>query len=184
MINAQKLRALSAYLVAAHRAGDDHALGKLVKATTPRLMAHARRLLGDAESAHDCVQEAWGEIIRALHSLKEDEAFLPWALCIVSRRAARMIRGWQKDRVIASQYAWQADSEVEHDGPANAEAAAVHRALAKMDGPHRATLALFYLEDMNVAEVATALNIPAGTVKTRLMHARKKLRAILEGETS
>jgi RNA polymerase sigma factor (sigma-70 family) len=43
-------------------------------------------------------------------------------------------------------------------------------------------VALFYLEEMSVAEVAVALNVPAGTVKTRLMHARRKLRAALEGD--
>jgi RNA polymerase sigma-70 factor (ECF subfamily) len=41
---------------------------------------------------------------------------------------------------------------------------------------------LFYLEDLSVAEVATALGVPRGTVKTRLMHARARLRAELEGE--
>ena len=40
-------------------------------------------------------------------------------------------------------------------------------------------MALFYLEDLGVAEVATALDVPVGTVKTRLMHARAKLRALL-----
>ena len=46
----------------------------------------------------------------------------------------------------------------------------------------RAAIALFYLEDMSVAEMAVALDVPAGTVKTRLMHARRKLRAALEGD--
>ena len=46
----------------------------------------------------------------------------------------------------------------------------------------RAAIGLFYLEDMGVSETATALNVPAGTVKTRLMHARRKLRAVLEGD--
>jgi RNA polymerase sigma-70 factor (ECF subfamily) len=42
-------------------------------------------------------------------------------------------------------------------------------------------LALFYLEDLTVTEVAAALDVPVGTVKTRLMHARGKLKATLEG---
>jgi RNA polymerase sigma-70 factor (ECF subfamily) len=46
----------------------------------------------------------------------------------------------------------------------------------------QAAVALFYLEEMSVAEVAVALDVPAGTVKTRLMHARRKLRAALGGE--
>ena len=46
----------------------------------------------------------------------------------------------------------------------------------------RAALALFYLDGLSVAEVATALAIPPGTVKTRLMTARNRLRALLEGQ--
>jgi len=46
----------------------------------------------------------------------------------------------------------------------------------------RAAVALFHFEEMSVAEVAVALDVPVGTVKTRLMHARRKLRAVLEGD--
>ena len=46
----------------------------------------------------------------------------------------------------------------------------------------RAALALFYFEDLSVGEIAIALDVPAGTIKTRLMHARRALRAVLEGE--
>lgn len=45
-----------------------------------------------------------------------------------------------------------------------------------------AALGLFYLEEMSVAEVAVVLEVPVGTVKTRLMHARRKLREQLEGD--
>lgn len=46
----------------------------------------------------------------------------------------------------------------------------------------RAALALFYFEDLSVGEISVALDVPAGTVKTRLMHARRALRAVLDGE--
>ena len=52
-------------------------------------------------------------------------------------------------------------------------------AIAALPPAQAATVALFYLEDLSVAEVATALDVPVGTVKTRLMHARTKLRALL-----
>ena len=59
---------------------------------------------------------------------------------------------------------------------------ALARALAALPPEQRAAVALFHLEDMSIAETAIALNVPAGTVKTRLMHARRKLRAALEGD--
>ena len=54
-------------------------------------------------------------------------------------------------------------------------------ALAGLPPEQRAAVALFHLEDLSVAETAVALNVPEGTVKTRLMHARRKLRTVLEG---
>jgi RNA polymerase sigma-70 factor (ECF subfamily) len=53
-----------------------------------------------------------------------------------------------------------------------------------LPAPQRASLALFYIEELSVAEIAIATDVPPGTVKTRLMHARNKVRAILEGDPS
>lgn len=56
-------------------------------------------------------------------------------------------------------------------------------AIATLPAPQRAALSLFYTEDLGVAEIAVALDVPPGTVKTRLMHARRKVRALLEGRS-
>ena len=175
-------KALSAYLVAATRDGNRVAADQLIRVHTPRLTAHATRLLGEAEEARDIVQDAWIEILRGLKGLRDDALFLPWALRIVTRRVARVIGGRQKDRAIGAQLVVLDETSVAADGPAAAEADMVRRVLATLPAPQRAAMALFYLEDMRVAEVAVALDVPVGTVKTRLMAARKTLRAALKGE--
>jgi RNA polymerase sigma factor (sigma-70 family) len=55
-------------------------------------------------------------------------------------------------------------------------------AMSELPIDQRAALGLFYLEGLRIAEIAVALNTTPGTIKTRLMHARNKLRAHLEGE--
>lgn len=65
-----------------------------------------------------------------------------------------------------------------------ADVCAVMNAIATLPGPQRAALALFYLEELSVAEIAIAIDVPPGTVKTRLMRARNKVRTILEGAPS
>jgi DNA-directed RNA polymerase specialized sigma24 family protein len=45
-------------------------------------------------------------------------------------------------------------------------------------------MALFYVEDLSIAEIAVALQVPVGTVKTRLMHGRQKIREALKGDES
>lgn len=176
-----KERALDAYLVASARLGDRRAMSQLVALRGPRLLAHATRLLGEREVARDVVQESWVEILRGLKGLRDEALFLPWALRIVTRRVAREIGRRQRGRRLAEAVKAEADPLVDEAGPDEVDAARVRRAVAALPPAQAATVALFYLEDLTVTEVATALDVPVGTVKTRLMHARGKLRAILEG---
>lgn len=175
----QKERAFENYLVAAARTGDARALAQLAEFRGPRLVAHAARLLGDREVARDMVQEAWVEILRGLPGLRDEAAFLPWALRIVSRRVAREIARRQRGRRLADAVAAETEPLVPETGPGAADAARVRAAIAALPPAQAATVALFYLEDLGVTEVATALDVPVGTVKTRLMHARANLRALL-----
>lgn len=59
--------------------------------------------------------------------------------------------------------------------------ATLQRAIARLPPAQQATLALHHLEGLGVAQIALAMDVPPGTVKTRLMHARRKLRQLLEG---
>lgn len=177
----QKEGALDAYLVASARLGDRQALGSLVQRWNGKLIAHAWRLLRDEESARDAVQEGWAEMVRGLSRLRDDAAFPAWAYRIVSRRCARHISRLRADRRLADEMA-AAPSEASMSEPASLDVAVVQKAIKGLPAEQQAAIALFYLEDMSVAEVAVALDVPAGTVKTRLMHARRKLRGALEGD--
>ena len=149
----------------------------------PKLLRHAYRLLGEVEPARDAVQDGWLEIVRGLPALKDDGAFAVWAYRIVSRRCARQISRLQQRRaaLVTVSADAEADGSVENAAELAADRRPVRDAMAKLPAGHRAAIALFYLEEMSVAEVAVAMEIPVGTVKTRLMHARRKLRAALEG---
>jgi RNA polymerase sigma-70 factor (ECF subfamily) len=173
-------RALDAWLAAAARTGDARAFALLVKRWHPKLTAHAWRLLGDADAARDAAQDGWAEIVRALPRLDDLSAFGAWAYRIVSRRCARAIGGAVRRRRLAESVAAEpppADQDAEASDTGRLRAA-----IAALPPEQRAAVALFHFEEMSVAETAVALNVPAGTVKTRLMHARRKLRALLEGD--
>lgn len=174
-------RILDAYLVACACLGDREALGALARRWNGKLLAHAWRLLRDREGAKDAVQESWAEVLRGLSRLRDDGAFAAWAYRIVSRRCARHIGRIQSERRLADEVA----AVPAEDGlaePSSLDVEAVRAAIRMLPPEQQAAIALFYLEEMSVAEVAVALDVPAGTVKTRLMHARRKLRAALEGD--
>jgi len=176
-----KERILDAYLVASARLGDREALGALARRWNGKLLAHAWRLLRDREGAKDAVQESWAEMLRGLSRLRDDGAFAAWAYRIVSRRCARHIGRIQGERRLVEE-AVAAPVEERRTEPSSLDVDAVRRTIKTAPPEQQAAIALFYLEEMSVAEVAVALDVPAGTVKTRLMHARRKLRAALEGD--
>lgn len=179
-------RILDEYLAARARAGDARAFSRLFERWQPRLLRHAYRLVGEAEAARDIAQDAWSDIVRGLPRLKDIAVFPAWAFRIVTRRAADHIRAVQRVRrtknalAAASVVAAVSCDGVETGADANLHRGPLAGAIAQLPKDQRVAIGLFYLEDLGVAEISAALGVPAGTIKTRLMHARKKLRASLE----
>lgn len=185
-MNRDSERIFDEYLAAAAATGDRPALERLVVRWQPRLLRHAWRLLGDADAARDMVQEAWVEILRGLGRLDDVAAFPAWAYRIVTRRCQRRFHRTARERSVPEEAARENGDTLHVPGHESGEFAAelanVMQAIATLPAPQRAALSLFYIEDLGVAEIAIALDVPPGTVKTRLMHARRKVRALLEGE--
>lgn len=174
-------RILDEYLVAAARTGDRRAFGLLAERWHGKLVGHAWRLTGDPDMARDAAQGAWVEIVRGLHRLADERAFPAWAYRIVSRRCAKQIGAAVRRRELEAKVT--AEPQADAAGPEEAiDSARLRSAIARLPVEQRSAIALFYLEEMSVAEVAVALDVPTGTVKTRLMHARRKLRDAMEGE--
>ena len=183
LVNRDSERIYDEYLVAATMTGDRPALTRLVARWQPRLFRHAWRVLGDVERAKDMAQEAWVDILRGLARLDDVAAFPAWAYRIVTRRCQRSFARTARDIVeFDADESGTGVQTTEHDqGEFAAELGNVAAAIARLPPAQRAALALFYLEELSVAEIAIAMDVPPGTVKTRLLHARRKVRALLEG---
>lgn len=174
------------YLAASAQAGDRLAWERLVTRWHPRLHRHAWRLTGQPDRAHDLVQDAWLDIYRGLRGLDDVVAFPAWALRIVTRRCQRAFH--ERDRERDGVSAWLAEHDPDaHDsgvtGEVAVDVARVQAEMQRLPPAQRAALSLFHLEHLSIAEIAIALDVPPGTVKTRLMHARRTIRAKLEGQT-
>jgi RNA polymerase sigma factor (sigma-70 family) len=141
-------------------------------------------MLGDVDDAADAVQEAFVKAYRSLRRLREGSTFGPWFRTI--------LRNHCRDRLRSSggrtHVAW--DERVAGDAgqaPAAAPAAleraelsqAVRNALARVSVEHREILVLKEMEGLSYAEIARETGIPAGTVASRLHHARIALRKVL-----
>lgn len=182
----RKSRILEDYLVASAKLGDRQAFARLVELRGPRLLSHATRLLGNREEARDAVQDGWIDIYRGLAKLRDPMSFPAWATRIVTRKCAGLIKGKTSRRKLEQELVVESDVAAKATSPGfdeASDAARVRAAIEALPPTHGAAIALFYLDDMSVAEVAIALDVPVGTIKTRLMHAREKLKDLLKGES-
>lgn len=172
-------RALDEYLVSLSQAGSIEALDGLARRWTPRLLRYATRVLGgsgdSAEAARDVVQETWMGAIRGLRGLRDPAQFPAWIYGIATRKCADVIRANTRRRRL--------DARVEADdmgrqmnSVTSEEQIDLATAISGLPPIHRAAVHLFYREDLSVDEIASVLGIPAGTVKSRLHHARETLK--------
>lgn len=173
---------LTELLVLRAQAGHDDAIGLLVRVWHTRLLRHARRLAGQDDDPEDILQDAWMDIARGLHTLDDPGRFNAWAYQIVTRRCALGIRRQQRRRAVTREVIARNASEPEHP-PAVDVSDEVRAALRKLPAEQRAILELRYVEDFSIQQIAQALGLAAGTVKSRLYYAREELRRILARET-
>lgn len=172
-------RVVDELLVLAAQARGVRAFERLAARWHPRLLRHARHLTGDADGAQEVVQEAWVAIARGLGRLRDPAAFGAWALRITGRRSADWIARRQRMRRRFTGLDSAADVPAAPDAPAD-DLALLRSTLRTLDPAQRALLAMHYLDGLPLREIAAALNVPVGTVKSRLSHARERLRAALE----
>jgi RNA polymerase sigma-70 factor (ECF subfamily) len=127
----------------------------------------------DAECA-DAMQETVVRAYKAIRRLKEPLYFKTWLIRILMNECRRMYKRHQRVIPMAD----PAEEAAYH--PEWAESLTVIEAVCQLDEELRAIVALYYLEDMPLKEVAQLLDLPEGTVKSRLARSREKLARFLE----
>jgi RNA polymerase sigma-70 factor (ECF subfamily) len=171
--------ALDAYQAALAAEGDQRAFELLYKRWHPKLMRFALRQTGNAEAAKDVMQDAAMAMARNISRLEDPERFSAWAYTIVRRRASDHIGRVVKDRQGLSEFTAQVTTET---APLSEEVLSVQQALRRLAKQDRMLLTLFYVDGLKGAEMAAAMGIPLGTLKSRLFAARAKLKTIYENK--
>lgn len=178
MSQTQTSRVLDEYLVLSAMAGSRLASGKLVQRWYPRYLRSARRILRDDDLAEEAVQEAWAAICSGWHALSDPAKFPAWSFGILSRKCADLLRRRIRDR---SRHADDHGDTALAPGSDAESRTAIHAAFAALGPDHRIAATLFFGEQLSLAEIAVATRVPVGTVKSRLFHARRQLKAALSG---
>ena len=161
--------------------GDAEAFRQLVEAYQTPAYRLAARMCGP-DSAEDVTQEAFLAAWRALPDFRGDCRCSTWRYRLVSNAAIDCLRREKKHRDTGD----VDDLELPDGGPSPQEQAersdtrdAVRRALDRLSPEHRQVLLLRFMQELDYGEIARALNVSEGTVKSRINRAKSKLREVL-----
>jgi RNA polymerase sigma-70 factor (ECF subfamily) len=136
----------------------------------------------EAMLAEDLAQEVLLIVYRKAADLREPELFYGWLFQIARHEMARHWRRKPKLEMVSFEpLSVELAARLTTELPL-AEQSRLAGWLAKLDPVEREIVTLRFLDELSYDEIALALSIPIGTVKSRLFHVRKKLAAIIEGE--
>lgn len=179
-------------LIAECLRGQTAAFGELVRRYQDRLFNTVYRLVGNAEDAQDVVQDAFIHAYQSLDRFKGDSLFFTWLYriavntAISLRRKQRVVLSFDTGREVNGERLEPQDpSECSQPGHALEQAEQERRiqhALHQLSPEHRAVLVLKDMEGQKYEAMAEILQVPIGTVRSRLHRARLELRQRLEHE--
>ena len=166
------------------RACDLPVLGHIYDQHHAAVRTFARRLLGD-DAAEDLVHDTFLTLPKALKRFNGESSLRTFILGVAVNHARHHVRGAARRRLAMARFAEEpvaAPRSQEEQSEQQRLAGLLLRALDALSFEHRTTFVLCEVEERSSPEVAQILGIPEATVRTRLHHARIKLRALLERE--
>ena len=163
---------------------DEGAFRELYRAFSRKLYAYVLRQLSNEAQAEEIVSDTLYEVWKAPERFRGDSQFSTWLIGIARNKVLMYWRGRKPDSVhddlddVAETMA--ADEPGAFELLAQAQrSAGVRRCMDKLSSEHRECIHLVFYEGMSVSDVAKTQQCPEGTVKTRLFHARQKLKNCL-----
>lgn len=183
---------MSTQLMLATKQGDRAAFDRLVERIRGRAFHTARMLVGSRDDAMDLTQEAFMKVFRARDTFRDGEPFLPWFHRILRNTCFSHLRkkGRISKRSISTlgieEDAPDYDLIDEAPGPdtrtvERERSELLHQSFEGLSARDREILSLRHFQELSCKEIAEALDIPQGTVMSRLFHARRRLRERLAG---
>ena len=169
-------------LISRARGGDRDAFGELVEQYRDNVYRLAYRMCGNAYDADEAAQEAFVAAWRALPNFRGDAKFSTWLYRLTTNAAIDVMRREKRHQTVGDgemmDLADDADSPQE-TVERTEQQEAVQKALATLSEEYREVLLLRYMEELDYAEIAEVLQLPSGTVKSRINRAKAALKTAL-----
>lgn len=159
-------------LILQAQSGDKQAFELLCERHYPLTLKFANSLTSDVELAKDCVQECWIKLAKNIRQLRDPRGFKSWLYKTLRWKILDQVRSL---RFNAQQ---QTDDEQVDSFDAIGQSDAsrdIAKLIAQLPEDEMQTVILFYLSDLDIVEISLVMEVPVGTVKSRLFRARKRL---------
>jgi RNA polymerase sigma-70 factor (ECF subfamily) len=175
-------------LVEAWQAGDESAFAKLVRLHERRVFGLVMRMLGDRQEAEDVAQEAFLSLHRHGHRFRREARFSTFVYRVAANAALNRRRSLGRKRAREEALSRRQDAGFDlpstprdpEDATSGGQIQAqVQEALLQLSDDLRAAIVLYDIEGQSYGDIAKALQIPEGTVKSRIHRARNALRELL-----
>lgn len=161
-------------LVLTAQSGSQQAFGLLFKFYHRPLIGFAFKLCNDRELSNDAVQDAWIKAAKNIRQLRDPRAFKSWIYRLVRWKLLDLLRIRARED---NQFQELNEEIVAHIADnRTAPDDTLSLALSRLPDIEKQIIHLFYLDEMKIAEISSILEIPAGTVKSRLNRARQMLK--------
>lgn len=172
-------KVFDALLVLQYQSGDKKALALLVHRYHGKLCRHSFWYTHDLEASKDIVQDSWDIIVNKISNIRDPNTFASWAMQIVTRKSLDFLnkKASQREKLKRYRSEW-VEEDVEEDRKSAIQK--LQKAIGMLPKDQQIVLRLFYTEDYSLKEMSKILEISVGTVKSRLFHAREKLKTILK----
>jgi len=165
-------------LILQAQAGQREAFEMLVKLWEKPFFSFARAYTASESVAWDVVQETWMVIIHKLNSLSHPAKFKCWAFQILNNKCADHFRKILKDKnlkkEIAKRNGQKNDTACDHE--------LLYHAIGKLTSEYKTLILLRFNQGMSIMEISKTLNIPEGTVKSRLHRTLNELKLSIQGD--
>jgi RNA polymerase sigma-70 factor (ECF subfamily) len=167
------------WLVMRAQEGDRQALERVLRHAYDLLRPFAASMIRDAAVREDVLQEVLVILYRKLRALREPRAFAGWARRIASREIFRALRGRRVHEQLHDELPLDLPACADPPEPADCVLDRLPELLQRVSPASRAVLALHYLDELTLDEIAAILELPPGTVKSRLAYGLATLRRAL-----
>lgn len=162
-------------LVTSFKKGQKEAFVTLINDNKLNMYRVGKAMLDQKEDIEDAIQNTIVKAYENIHTLRKEEFFKTWLIRILINECNEILR--KKKKIISLEEGIPNNHYM--DKYSNLD---LNDAVSKLSEELRITTVLFYFEDMSLKEIAKVLEIPEGTVRSRLTRARKQLKVLMERE--